>query len=159
MAENDILPLADENFCAVVLRQSTVYGYSPRMRLDLAINGMTYGAWKTGKLPLMRDGTQWRPMVHVRDTARAQIFMLTADKDKVNGEIFNVGSKVNVYKIKEIAEKVKQIVPNVELEWYGDADHRSYNVAFSKIESLGYKAEMIAEDGIKEILDKLESGE
>ncbi len=159
MAENDILPLADENFCAVVLRQSTVYGYSPRMRLDLAINGMTYGAWKTGKLPLMRDGTQWRPMVHVRDTARAQIFMLTADKDKVNGEIFNVGSKVNVYKIKEIAEKVKQIVPNVELEWYGDADHRSYNVAFSKIESLGYKAEMIAEDGIKEILEKLESGE
>lgn len=159
MAENDILPLADENFCVVILRQSTVYGYSPRMRLDLAINGMTYGAWKTGKLPLMRDGTQWRPMVHVSDTARAQIFMLTADKDKINGQIFNVGSDANSYQIKDLAEKVQQIVPNVDVEWYGDPDMRSYRVSFNKIESLGYKAEKIAEDGIKEILEKLESGE
>ena len=159
MAEKDILPLADKEFCVVVLRQSTVYGFSPRMRLDLAINGMTYGAWKTGKLPLMRDGSQWRPMVHVKDTARAQIFMLTADQDKVNGEIFNVGSEMNVYQIKDLAVKIKGIVPDVEIEWYGDVDHRSYNVSFSKIEALGYKAEMIAEDGIKEILEKLESKE
>ena len=69
LAEHGVLPLADDKFCVVVLRQATVYGYSPRMRFDLAINGMTYGAWKTGVLPLMRDGSQWRPMVHVRDTA------------------------------------------------------------------------------------------
>ncbi len=158
-AENDILPLADENFCVAVLRQSTVYGYSPRMRLDLAINGMTYGAWKTGKLPLMRDGTQWRPMVHVSDTARAQMLMLTTEIDKINGQIFNVGSDANSYQIKDLAEKVQQIVPNVDVEWYGDPDMRSYRVSFDKIESLGYKAEKIAEDGIKEILEKLESGE
>ena len=72
-----MLALASDGFVVIVLRQSTVYGYSPRMRFDLAINGMTYGAWKTGVLPLMRDGTQWRPMIHVKDTARAQIFMLT----------------------------------------------------------------------------------
>ena len=159
MAENDILPLSDDNFCVVILRQSTVYGYSPRMRLDLAINGMTYGAWKTGKLPLMRDGTQWRPMVHVSDTARAQMFMLTAEKNEINGQIFNVGSDANSYQIKDLAEKVQQIVPNVDVEWYGDPDMRSYRVSFNKIESLGYKAEKIAEDGIKEILEKLESGE
>ena len=58
-AEKDIIPLADKNFIVVALRFSTVFGYSPRMRFDLAINGMTYGAWKTGKLPLMRDGTQY----------------------------------------------------------------------------------------------------
>lgn len=52
-----------------------MYGLSPRMRFDLAINGMTYGAWKNGKLPLMRDGSQWRPMVHVKDAAHAIIFM------------------------------------------------------------------------------------
>ena len=49
------------------------------MRFDLAINGMVYGAWKTGKLPLMRDGSQWRPMVHVRDAAWAQIMMLSLE--------------------------------------------------------------------------------
>ncbi len=52
-----------------------MYGLSPRMRFDLAINGMTYGAWKNGKRPLMRDGGQWRPMVHVKDAAHAIIFM------------------------------------------------------------------------------------
>ena len=93
LAEQGVLPLSSENFVVVVLRQSTVYGYSARMRFDLAINGMTYGAWFTRKLPLMRDGNQWRPMVHVSDTADAQIFMLTADKALVNGQVFNVGSE------------------------------------------------------------------
>lgn len=159
MAENGILPLASKDFCVVVLRQSTVYGYSPRMRLDLAVNGMTYGAWKNGKLPLMRDGTQWRPMVHVSDTVRAQIFMLDADINKVNGEIFNVGSDKNSYQIKDLADIVSSIVKNVDIEWYGDTDNRSYRVSFNKIESLGYKALKTAEDGVIEIVKKLESGE
>ena len=142
MAELGVLPLADEVFCVVVVRQATVYGLSPRMRFDLAVNGMTYGAWKTGKLPLMRDGTQWRPMVHVRDTARALMFMLEADAAAVNGEIYNVGSASNSYQIRALGEAVAACVPgNVEIEWYGDPDRRSYRVAFDKIESLGYRAE------------------
>jgi|TARA_R110002072_G_scaffold11431_5_gene51650 nucleoside-diphosphate-sugar epimerase len=158
-AEQDTLPLADENFTVVVLRQSTVYGLAPRMRFDLAINGMTFGAWKTGKLPLMRDGKQWRPMVHVRDTARAQMFMLTADADKVNGQVFNVGSAENVYQLGPLGELVANEVPrDVEVEWYGDVDHRSYRVSFDKIEALGYKAELTAEDGVREICAALDAG-
>ncbi|MDJ0933208.1 SDR family oxidoreductase [Breoghania sp.] len=160
MAEQGTLPLVDEIFCVVVLHQSTVYGYSPRMRFDLAINGMTYGARKTGKLPLMRDGSQWRPMVHVQDTAAAQIFMLEADADKVNGQIFNVGSAENVYQIGPLAETVAEAVPrDVEIEWYGDADNRSYRAAFDKIEGLGYKAKWTAGRAVSEICEKLESGE
>ena len=159
MAEKDALPLADESFCVVVLRQATVYGLSPRMRFDLAINGMTYGAWKTGRLPLMRDGTQWRPMVHVRDTARAQMFMLEADAGRVNGEIFNVGSAGNTYQIGPLGEVVAGYVPrDVETEWYGDPDRRSYRVAFEKIEALGFRAEKTAEDGVAEICEALEAG-
>lgn len=157
-AEGGVLPLADEKYCVVVLRQSTVYGYSPRMRFDLAINGMTFGAWKTGKLPLMRDGTQWRPMVHVKDIAAAMNFMLDAPADKVNGEIFNIGSARNVYQIGALGQIVADCVPrDVEIEWYGDPDHRSYRVAFDKVEALGYRAQYGAEDGVKEICEALEA--
>lgn len=158
-AENGVLPLADDDFCVVVLRQATVYGLSPRMRFDLAINGMSEGAFTTGKLPLMRDGSQWRPMVHVRDTAAAQMFMLTAPADRVNGQIFNVGSEVNTYQLGPLAEEVAETVPrDVNIEWYGDADHRSYRVSFDKIEALGWKAQMTAADGAREICAALDDG-
>lgn len=158
-AENGVLPLADDEFTVVVLRQATVYGFSPRMRFDLAINGMTFGAWKTGKLPLLRDGSQWRPMVHVSDTAAAQIFMLTAPANQVNGEIFNVGSAINNYQLRPLAETVATTVPgNVDIEWYGDPDHRSYRVKTDKIEALGWQAKKAATDGICEIVERLEAG-
>ena len=158
-AERGVLPLADERFCAIVIRQATVYGYSPRMRFDLAINGMTHGAWQTGVLPLMRDGTQWRPMVHVRDTARAMCFLLTAPRDWVNGQIYNVGSARNNYQLGDLAKRIAAAVPrDVQVEWYGDADNRSYRVAFDKIEALGYRAELEAEDGVREIYEALDSG-
>lgn len=158
-AEEGVLALADERYTVVVLRQATVYGYSPRMRFDLAVNGMTYGAWKTGKLPLMRDGSQWRPMVHVRDTARAQILMLSADSDKVNGRIFNVGSAEDVYQIGRLGKIVATGIGRpVDIEWYGDPDRRSYQVAFDRIEALGFKAELTAADGVAEIVALLDQG-
>jgi dTDP-D-glucose 4,6-dehydratase len=127
------------------------------MRFDLAINGMTYGAWKTGKLPLMRDGAQWRPMIHVADTARAQMFMLLAPRASVGGQIFNVGSARNCYQIGPLGELVARLVPkHVEIEWYGDPDERSYRVDFAKIEALGYRAERDAMHGVAEICEALQ---
>lgn len=158
-AEQDILPLADGGFCATVIRQATVYGYSKRMRFDLAINGMTYGAWKTGVLPLMRDGFQWRPMVHVRDTAAAMCFLLEQPPEAISGEIFNVGSDENNYQLGALADRVAAAVPrDVAIEWYGDPDDRSYRVSFAKIEALGYRATRVAEDGVAEICGALEAG-
>jgi nucleoside-diphosphate-sugar epimerase len=164
-AERGILPMADDGFTAVVLRQATVFGDSPRMRFDLAINGMTHGAWKTGKLPLLRDGTQHRPMIHIADTAAAQVFMLEyEDPDAVNGRVFNVGRADNNYQLGPLAETVRDNVAeitgrDVEIEWYGDPDHRSYQVDFSRIESLGFRATRRAADGVREICRKLETGE
>ena len=120
---------------------------------------MTYGAWKTGTLPLMRDGTQWRPMLHVKDAGGAMCFMLEADLDAVNGQLFNVGSDVNNYQLEPLAEKVASVLPNdIEIEWYGDPDHRSYRVSFAKIEALGFKAKYQAEDGAREVYEALEAG-
>jgi nucleoside-diphosphate-sugar epimerase len=159
LAERGVLPLADSTFCVIVLRQATVYGYSPRMRFDLAINSMTYGAWKHGVLPLMRDGTQWRPMVHVHDTARAHTFMLRAPEEEINGQVFNVGSEANTYQIGVLAEEIAHALPrDVRIEWYGDPDHRSYKVGFRKIEALGWKAELTPRDGALEIYRQLEAG-
>jgi nucleoside-diphosphate-sugar epimerase len=159
-AEKDVLALSSPEFVVIVLRQATVYGYSPRMRFDLAINGMTYGAWKTGRLPLMRDGTQWRPMIHVKDTCRAQMFFLEAEARRINKQIYNVGSSMNVYQIGALGEVVASTVPrHVTIEWYGDPDHRSYRAAFDKVEALGFKARLSAADGVRDIVEKLEAGE
>jgi nucleoside-diphosphate-sugar epimerase len=134
------------------------------MRFDLAINGMTYGAWKTGKLPLMRDGSQYRPMVHVQDTTDVMIMLLSADKEKINGEIFNVGGDELNYQIGKLGEIVAKVVEEetgkpVTIEWYGDPDKRSYRVSFRKIrEILGWTPKWNAEAGVRELVRKLEEG-
>ncbi|MCU4138641.1 MAG: Nucleoside-diphosphate-sugar epimerase [Thermodesulfobacteria bacterium] len=164
--KKDIIPLANKNFIVVALRFSTVFGYSPRMRFDLAINGMTYGAWKTGRLPLMRDGTQYRPFVHIEDVAEAVIkFLEFPDETKINGEIFNVGGDELNYQIGKLGKIVAELVEketgkSVDIEWYGDPDKRSYRVSFKKIKNvINWTPKRKAEDGVKEIIQKLESGE
>lgn len=161
-AEEDILNLAAAEFTAAALRQATVYGFSRRMRFDLAINGMTYGSWKFGRLPLMRDGKQYRPMVHIQDTTDLMCLMLTCDPDLINGEIFNVGSGDNNYRIEDLAARVGDVVQrktgrSVKIEWYGDPDKRSYRLAFGKVEQrLNWKARRTVEHGVAEIVEALE---
>jgi len=164
-AEKGVLPLANEDFVVTVIRQSTVFGYSPRMRFDLAINGMIYGAWKNKKLPLMRDGSQYRPMVHIQDTTDVMCLLLEINKEKINGEIFNIGGDNLNYQIGELGKIVadvvsKKIGSQIEIEWYGDPDNRSYQVEFSKIKNvLGWKPKWDARKGVEEILEKLELGQ
>ena len=164
-AEQEILPLADEHFTVTILRQATVFGYSPRMRFDLAINGMVYGAWKNKTLPLMRDGKQYRPMVHVEDTSDVMILLLTADHHKINQQIFNVGGNENNYQLGPLGEIIadevsKQINHPVKIEWYGDTDYRSYKVNFDKIATvLAWKPKWDAKLGAKQIVLKLQNGE
>ncbi len=157
LAEKEILPLADENFCVTVLRQATVYGLSSRMRFDLAINAMVLNVFKSKKLKLMRDGTQWRPFVHIKDTSNAFIEVVETVDEKVNGQVFNVGSNEQNIQIKELPDIIRNIIStDFEIEWYGDPDMRSYRVDFSKIANIiGFKPEFTPKDGVKEIVDAL----
>ena len=144
----------------MVLRQATVYGYSPRMRFDLAINGMTYGAWKTGVLPLMRDGSQWRPMVHVRDTAaRPDLHAHGAAPTRSTARCStSARPPTTTSSGRSPRSSARCCRKPVKIEWYGDVDHRSYRVSFDKVEALGWKAKYTAHDGALEIYEKLEAG-
>lgn len=160
LAEKDILPLGDDKFTVTVLRQATVYGLSRRMRFDLAINGMVLGAFKNKKIPVMRDGKQWRPFVHVKDTSKAFVTVLTKPDDKVNKQIFNVGSNEQNVQVLPLADALKVAVgDNVKTEWYGSPDKRSYRVNFDKIHRvLGYAPDFTPEDGAKEVYEALADG-
>ena len=160
LAEQSNLPLADGRFTVTALRQATIYGASRRMRFDLAVNGMTLGVHRTGKVRIMRDGHQWRPFMHVKDTCRAFLQVLESPPDKVNGEIFNVSSDDQNVTILDLANRVSRAC-GVEptMDWYGDPDHRSYRVSFRKIKDrLGYRTTMRPEDGAREIYDQLKAG-
>jgi nucleoside-diphosphate-sugar epimerase len=160
LAEKEILPLADKDFSATVLRQATVYGFSYRMRFDLAINGMTLGYYRNGKIPIMRDGKQWRPFVNVKDTSNAFIKVLESAPQLVRGEIFNVGSNEQNIQIFDLAKTVAEAcnLP-FNYEWYGDPDTRSYRVSFNKIkDTLSYQPQISIKDGAKNVFDALNEG-
>lgn len=159
-AEEAALAQASSGFCVTALRQATVYGASRRMRFDLAINGMTLAIHKTGRVRILRDGTQWRPMIHVRDTCAAFLRVLEADPSLVNGEIFNVGSDEQNLQILPLAERIAAAIGvSFVPDWYGDPDHRSYRVSFAKIAArLGYRTKRAPEDGAREIMEGLRTG-
>ncbi len=160
MAEKEVLPLADNSFTVTVLRQATVYGFSHRMRFDLAINGMALGFFKNGKIPIMRDGKQWRPFVHVKDTSNAFISILESNRKLVNGQIFNVGNNEQNLQIFDLAKMVAESINlPFNFEWYGSPDMRSYKVSFDKIrEKIGYKTSYTPKEGAKEVFNALKEG-
>lgn len=162
LAENSALDLHSKgtDMAITLFRQATMYGLSPRMRFDIAVNGMTLGMWQNGNIPMLRDGTQWRPMIHIRDTSKAFIAALNAPKENVDGELFNVGSDEQNYQIMQCAELVaKGMGIPFKFEWYGDPDHRSYRVSFDKIKKiLGFTPDWTPDLAAAEILDALKSG-
>jgi nucleoside-diphosphate-sugar epimerase len=159
-AEEDILPLATSDFTVSILRFATVYGYSPRMRFDLAINAMVLSLYKHRKIPLMKDGTQWRPFIHIKDAASAYTSVIKASPNDVNGEIFNVGSDDQNYQIFQLAQLVgNSLHLDYEVEWYGDKDERSYHVSFRKFrDTTRFNPLFTPEEGAQEIFEALKSG-
>ena len=83
--EERLLELADEGLCPVILRNGTVYGWSPRMRFDLVVNTFVKDALLSGALKLHGGGWMWRPLVDIRDCADAMIAAYEAPAEKVRG--------------------------------------------------------------------------
>ncbi|MBN1185427.1 MAG: SDR family oxidoreductase [Bacteroidales bacterium] len=158
--EKDLLKIADNSFEVVLFRNATIFGLAPRMRFDLAINIMTMRAWKNRLIYVMGGGKQWRPFVHVNDVVQAFILGLNAPAEKVAGEIFNVGSTSQNVQIKQLAQYVIDVIPNVAIHNIpDDPDTRTYNLNFDKIKNvLGYQPKTLIHEGIVEIKQALEKG-
>ncbi|MBF0539479.1 MAG: SDR family oxidoreductase [Nitrospirae bacterium] len=138
---------------AVTLRLATVFGMSPRMRMDLLVNDFTYRAYKDGFIVLFEEHFR-RNYIHVRDVAKAFVFTIN-NYDKMKGQPFNVGlSSANLTK-RQLCEKIKEYVPTFYIhsaEVGKDPDQRDYLVSNEKIESMGWRPDHSLDDGIKELL-------
>jgi nucleoside-diphosphate-sugar epimerase len=160
-AEESLIALADEGFAPISMRNATVYGVSPRLRLDVVLNNLVAWAHTTGVIRMQSDGTPWRPLVHVRDVARATLALLKAPAELVSGEAFNIGSAGQNYRIGELAEIVRARLPDAEISFAEGAgpDPRSYRVSFSKLESVipAFRCEWTAERGADELASAYES--
>jgi len=158
-AEVDAFKHSDRSFIVSALRNATVFGLSPRMRFDLVINLMTLHAVEKGVITVMGGGRQWRPLVHVHDVARAFCAVMEANKDMVNGQVFNIG--LTNLQVRSMAFIVRETLPipvivNLAPD---DADRRNYNVSFAKAKRvLGYEAGTTVEDGVREVYDALKYG-
>lgn len=151
--EQDVSKFADDDFSPVYLRNATVFGVAPRLRLDLVTNSLAAYGYLEGIIAILSDGLPWRPLIHVEDVADAFIFLLEAPRDKVHNEVFNIGSQDINVQIKDIAEIVKDVIPDtiVEIRREHPSDQRSYRVDFSKIYSLGYRPKYNLKEGVVQI--------
>jgi len=158
--EKYIFQLQDESFNVTALRFATLYGLSLKMRFDLVANMMTLSLYKHNKIMIGGDGTQVRPIVHVKDVANAIIKVIEAEKEKVAGEVFNVGSNEQNYNMLELADLIGSIRPGFRKEFFGEVDKRSYRVNFNKIKKiLNFNVEYTPEKGAEEVYRALENGE
>jgi nucleoside-diphosphate-sugar epimerase len=138
---------------AITFRLATVFGMSPRMRMDLLVNDFVYRAINDGSIVLFEEHFR-RNYIHVRDVASVFLFGLD-NFDRMAGEPYNVGlSTANMTK-RQLCEKIKEQLPSFHIfssEIGEDPDKRDYMVSNDKIESLGWKADKSIEEGISELL-------
>jgi len=138
---------------AITFRLATVFGMSPRMRLDLLVNQFVYEAF-TKKYIILFEAHFKRNFIHIRDVARAFVHAIK-NFERMKGEPYNVGlSDANLSK-KELCEEIKKQIPNfyvVEAEVGEDPDKRNYIVSNAKIERTGFQPSVSLQAGISELI-------
>ena|SRR5579862_340592 len=157
--EAGIAGLADDGFSPVFLRNGTVYGPSPRMRFDTVLNNLVGSAVATGEVVIRSDGEPWRPVVNVRDVARAFVTVLEAPRDVIHNQAFNVGAEQLNHQIKDLARIAIDAVRGAKLIIMAEpqADQRTYRANFDKFAQTfpGFVFEWHAEAGARDLAEFL----
>lgn len=159
MAEHYLLSIQSPVFRPCILRFATVYGLSPRMRFDLAVNIMTVKAVLHREVTV-QGGDQWRPFVHVADAAQAIVRALTTVTSTSMPEIYNCGSNAENYRLRDLGELIVREVQGASLSIApSESDRRSYHVSFDRIRrELGFFPKYRVIDGIREIQAAVRNG-
>lgn len=159
--ERDLEPLASERFKVTSLRFATACGWSDRLRLDLVLNDFVAGAIASRRITILSDGTPWRPLINVKDMARAIDWAISREVD-CGGKFLavNVGSNAWNYRVKDLAEAVGMLIPGIDISINRDAqpDKRSYRVNFDFFQELApaYQPRVDLTESIRELKNGLE---
>jgi nucleoside-diphosphate-sugar epimerase len=133
-AERDLRPLADKSFTITCLRFATACGMSPRLRLDLVLNDFVACALSSKEITILSDGTPWRPLINVKDMALAIDWAISRPTSLGAFVAVNTGVDTWNYQVKQIAEAVAFVIPDVKISINQNAaeDKRSYSVDFER---------------------------
>jgi nucleoside-diphosphate-sugar epimerase len=150
MCEEVLMKERTPGFTTLIVRPSTVCGYSPRLRLDVVVNILTNNAVNTRKIKVFGGG-QMRPNLHIDDMVRLYLDALKWEASAIDGKIYNVG--YHNFKVLEIAEKVRSVIgPDIEIITTPTDDNRSYHVSSERIRrELGFEAKKSLEDAVQDL--------
>jgi len=156
--EKAVSAMADEHFSPAFLRNSTAYGHSAMLRIDLVVNNLLACAIARGDIRIMSDGSPWRPLVHCKDIARAFVAFLEAPKATIHNQIVNIGGNQENFQVKDVGDLVKKLVPNATIVYTGEvgSDSRDYKVNFDYLAHVlpDFKLEYTLEKGMIELFEK-----
>jgi len=157
-SERLLLAMKSDAFEPVIGRPGTLFGWSNRMRFDLAVNQMVATASRNGRIDVMGGGRQWRPFLHVHDAAKAFLLLLDAPAEKVSGQVFNVGHDGLNLRVNDLAHRIAALFPGIQVSYAkDDEDLRTYRVRFGKMaQVLGFAPRYGIDDGVREVRDALE---
>ncbi len=160
-AEEFLLSQKDDACAPLIFRFATLYGISPRTRFDLIVNQFVLEAFAKRELIIYQRGYS-RSFVHIRDVVRGVMMGLEAERSKVCGEVFNLGTDNGNYSKDDIVRLVLKRMPETIVEYkdltFG-GDMRDITVSFAKIKKvLGFDTTLDVDDGIREILFALKTG-
>ncbi|MBI5952001.1 MAG: NAD(P)-dependent oxidoreductase [Chloroflexi bacterium] len=160
-AEEYLLSQKDPSCAPLLFRFATLYGISPRTRFDLIVNQFVLEAFTKRELIIYQRGYS-RSFVHIRDAVRGIIMGLEAEREKIRGQVFNLGMENGNYSKNDIVNFILKRMPETVVEYkdltFG-GDMRDITVSFEKIRRvLGFETTLTVDDGVREILFALKSG-